>query len=128
MTSGYGSKMACLLHMISKKIGLYCACLHCLAVVAMALYINHSTDPQASLLWGIFAVVDFPLSLTYFFAGNAYSTWLDGFGHSFFLRFLYLPYLIHGLMGTIWWYFLPRLAMPKKLGGIWGASRNSNEK
>jgi threonine/homoserine/homoserine lactone efflux protein len=116
------------MHMISKKIGLYCACLHCLAFVATVLYIHHSTDPQASLLWGIFAIIDFPVSLIYFVAGNAYSQWLAGFEQSFFVHIFYLPHLIHGLMGTIWWYFLPRLLTPKKIGGIWGRSSDVPQK
>jgi hypothetical protein len=107
-------------NMHSKKLGLLFAGLHLVAFLATIFYIRHSASPQASLIWGIFAIFDFPISSVYFFAGGAYSKWLDALGNSSLAQIAYLPHLIHGLLGTIWWYFLPRFFMPRKLGGLWG--------
>jgi hypothetical protein len=103
---------------IAWKIGLCLALTHFVAFVVLALYIRHSVDPQAPLLWGVFAVIDFPLSLIYLLAG-AFSHEFPYVAQSWFAQFLYFPYLIHGLLGTIWWYLLPRIVTPRRLGGVW---------
>ena len=49
----------------------------------------------------LFLVMDFPVSL------------LVWYGYDFFpenanaIRF-YLPYFVHGILGTLWWYYFPR--------------------
>ena len=91
---------------------------HLAAFLTLAFYITRSADPQAPLLWVVFAVIDFPLSLLYFLAGSL-SNSLHQFEKSWVAYVLYLPYLIHGLLGPIWWYLLPRLVMPRRLGGVW---------
>src|SRR6266436_3379246 len=105
--------------MNSKKIGLYCASVHFLAAIAAVLYISRSTDPQASLLWGIFAILDFPVSLVYL-AAPQYSAWLEAFQGFKWAQVVYLPHVVHVLLGTVWWYFLPRLVTPRRFGGVWG--------
>jgi hypothetical protein len=102
---------------IARNVGLGLALLHTAAFLAMALYIYKSTDPQAPLLWFIFATVDFPLSLLYLLGG-----WLNSHSPHYYAalsEFLYMPYLIHGLLGAVWWYFLPKLITPRRLGGVW---------
>jgi hypothetical protein len=101
------------------KIGLLLALVHFGAFALLAISIQRSGDPQAALLWGVFAVIDFPLSLFYFFAESVASSSLFHRGPPWFAQLLYFPYLIHGLLGTIWWYFLPRLVTPRKMGGVW---------
>lgn len=98
---------------IARPIGVAASLLHTAAFLALVLYIYKSRDPQAPLLWGIFAVIDFPLSLLYLFAGLLKS---HGVGSS---EFVYLPYLIHGLLGAVWWYFFPKLLTPGRFGGVW---------
>jgi hypothetical protein len=39
------------------------ASIHFLAVIATAIYIAHSNDGQAPLLWVFFGVIDLPISL-----------------------------------------------------------------
>src|SRR5437773_2151742 len=104
----------------AKGVGLFCACLHVFGFTATLLCIRFSRDPQASLLWTPWAIIDFPVSLFYWLGGNTYSTWLGTFENSPVAQVLYLPHLIHGPVGTLWWYFLPSLLLPKKLGGVWG--------
>jgi heme/copper-type cytochrome/quinol oxidase subunit 4 len=76
----------------------------CLVVV---LYVNLSSDGQVSLLWMLLGIIDFPISLLYFLAGNQYSTWLDGIGNPVIAQIFYFPHLIHLILGTIWWWVLP---------------------
>ncbi len=102
---------------ITSKIGLGLAIIHLVSFVLLALYVRNLPDPQAPLLFVAFVFVDLPVSL------------LDLLFASFHLHlsslekpafeFLYPPYFIHGLLGTIWWYFLPRLVTPRRFGGIW---------
>jgi len=113
--------------MHAKKIGIFFSCLHCSAAIATMLYIAHSRAPQAPMLWGIFAIIDFPISLLFLFAPE-YGEWVGSFGDSFLAHIFYLPYIIHIFLGTIWWYFLPRLFLKRKLGGVWGRRLNSTLK
>ena len=106
--------------MRATSLGLYCACFHLLAFIVVLLCINTSLDPQAPLLWGGLAIIDFPISLLYFCMGTTYSAWLDSYGTDGFAYLLYGPYLIHGIFGTFWWFFLPRLVTPRRIGGVWG--------
>jgi hypothetical protein len=72
------------------------------------------------LIWLVWAAADFPISLLYWAIAEPYSSWLDSMrGQPIIQSLLYLPYVIHGLLGAIWWYWLPRLIMPAKYGGFW---------
>jgi hypothetical protein len=73
------------------------------------MYIRSSLDGQAPLLWVIFAVVDFPISLIYFLAGQGYSRWLHALDNPILAQVFYLPHFIHGVLGTLWWYWLPKI-------------------
>ena len=110
--------------MKAKKIGLLCGSIHLFLALAVVGYVNHAKEPQAPLVWGGFAIVDFPISLIYFFAPE-YSRFLQTLDDSWLARLLYLPHVVHIFLGTVWWYFLPRLVTPKRLGGIWGKRTNN---
>src|SRR5947209_16488928 len=99
---------------IAHTLGVCLAIAHLLITIAFAIYIHGSVDPQAPLLWGVLAVTDFPLSLLYFFSSS-----IPRFDQSWLGQLFYLPYIFLGLFGTIWWYFLPRLLMPRRLGWVW---------
>jgi hypothetical protein len=102
------------------KIGLVFFTVHIAMFILALLFIALSGDPQASLIWVIFAIADFPVSLLYmlkaFFSSSLDADLCCGLTFIF-----YLPYLVHGIFGAIWWYLLPRLFMPRRLGGIWGS-------
>lgn len=104
----------------AKKIGLYFAAIHLLAFSVTVLHIHLSPDPQSPLLWVFFAAIDFPISLIYLLAGKFHANTTNLQDNLFLAQVLYVPHLIHGVLGTIWWYFLPRLILTKKYGGIWG--------
>ena len=104
----------------AKRAGLLAACLHIAAFSATLLYIRFSRDPQASLIWVKWATFDFPVSLLYYLPLESYGTWVQNLDNSLLAQILYFPHLADGFVGTVLWYFLPRLCMPKRLGGIWG--------
>ena len=99
------------------KKGLIFAGGHTLLFFLMIIYIKSSNDGQAPLVLVFFAFIDFPISLIYFVPHEIFNN----------LRTLYSPYIIHGLFGGIWWYLVPRLFMPKRLGGIWGKRQKEIE-
>jgi len=103
----------------TQKIGLVCALVHLLGFVVLSVWVKNSAAAQAPLVLVPVAIVDFPVSLLYL-AGRWYSTWYDKLGDTFLAQILYGPNVIDGLLGTFWWYFLPRLVTPKRYGGIWG--------
>ncbi|WP_460710955.1 hypothetical protein [Lysobacter terrae] len=93
-----------------KNIPIVVALMHVLLFFTTVLYVSKSHDPQAPLIWGIWAVVDFPVSLLYFVAGKAYSDLLHSVSNSYgsLAWLFYMPHWIHGLLGTLWWYLLSR--------------------
>lgn len=103
-------------------LGLVAAGSHVLAFLATVFYIEHSSDPQSPLIWSKWAIADFPISLVYMLGGSGYSNFLHRWDGSWFSQVLYLPHLVHGLLGAIQWYFLPRIFMARSHGGIWGSS------
>jgi hypothetical protein len=64
--------------------------------------------------------VDFPVSLVYVVGGRAYSEWLSMLSdHSVWLaQIFYLPHLVHGLLGTIWWYLMVRFFAARSNRGV----------
>ncbi len=72
---------------------------HVVLFLLMCLAINASDDGQAPMNWGIFAFLDFPISLLYFYDWPI-------FKQSILATIFYPPYFIHGLLGVIWWYLV----------------------
>jgi heme/copper-type cytochrome/quinol oxidase subunit 4 len=107
--------------------GLKFAGIHTLLFFLMIIGINSSNDGQAPMAWVIFAFIDLPISLLYF-AHAIFKDLITFFGESSFVaKLFYPPYIIHGLFGSIWWYFLPRFFMSKKVGGVWGKRKSETE-
>lgn len=88
------------------------AAMHLGGFLATVLYIHTSSDSQAGAIWLLWGWIDIPWSALYFVAGPQYSSWLgEVSSRSVALaHLLYLPHIIHGVIGTIWWYFVPALA------------------
>ena len=95
-----------------QKLGWFFAATHALAFAFTAVYAHLSSDGQAPLIWMIWAVIDLPWSLIYFVAGESYSAWLHSVSQLSVAaaNIFYLPHVIHGFVGTIWWYFLPKVS------------------
>lgn len=87
--------------------------LHLALAVALAIYVDSSSDGQSPLLWAFFAVIDFPVSLLYP-GRNGVAMWVEGWWPD-----VYWPYVIHGVLGTAWWFLLPFWVRPV---GTWARS------
>ena len=85
------------------------AAVHAVLFATTVAYVYASPDGQAALVWVLWLIPDLPVSLLEMFA-SPYSRWI----HSFVARdslvnyFVYAPHVIHGLLGTLWWYLMPR--------------------
>jgi len=91
----------------AKLIGIVLASIHLVLFVLFSFEMNFgSQDAMSGMLWGIWRTLDFPVSLAAFYGfvpvpieWNVATT----------IEFIY-PYLIHGIVGTVWWFFVPVLA------------------
>ena len=110
---------------LAVKIGLCFAIAHCIAFALTVVYVARSTDPQASLVWALFGIIDFPVSLLYFAFGDGYSHMLHNLNSRILPQLLCVPHVLHGVVAPIWWFFLPRLLMPKRLGGVWKSNNRT---
>jgi hypothetical protein len=89
-----------------------------LAVIHFALfsmtvgYTLLSSQEQASLVLAFWVVADLPVSLIDFVFPKTYMLWVDSLSKSsqVFGNLFYPPYFVHGVLGTLWWFFLPGLA------------------
>ena len=76
------------------------AALHLVGVCLTAAYVSIASESsgQAVLVWAIWALIDFPISLLAYSLTETYS-WGE---HSIFLA--------HAVIGTAWWFFLVAVA------------------
>jgi hypothetical protein len=88
--------------MTLRRLPLAIAVTHLVLVALTAAYISASADGQAPLLWLFWYPIDLPISLVY----SLPNTVLDAIGDA-----MYLPYLVHGVLGTVWWYALSAAAI-----------------
>lgn len=83
-----------------KKIGLLFSLIHLAAFFGFLYYLADLSgrDGQGPFLWVYWLVLDFPVSIlvVLLFA-------LDITSH-------YVMYIVHGVLGTVWWFYLPTVA------------------
>jgi len=94
-----------------RKTGFYLSSVHLLAFIGTVLYTTRSSVEQASLIWLVWFPVDLPWSFLHLVGGAEYSQWLGEVTNvsSVLGYVLYTPYLVHGIIGTIWWFYLPKI-------------------
>jgi hypothetical protein len=93
------------------KVGLSFAILHAALFSLLYILVSLSEESQAQLSLLIFWVIDFPVSML---ADYNIWTWMP--------QIISPPIFLFGILGSIWWYFVPKFLLPKRLGGIWGLS------
>ena len=99
----YGTEMIWM--KLSRKIGFALSGIHLLVFSLFVIYLHASADGQARLLWALWLPVDFPVSYTVIVGLE----WIpDTLPEGVFLR-TWLPHIVHGIFGTIWWFYLPSL-------------------
>lgn len=113
----------------SKKrnsLGLTLAAIHLAAFIATAVFVGASPAEQIQLIWLLWFPIDLPWSLLHLFAGAGYSEWQRETSNSLPIvgYVLYLPHLVHGVLGTIWWYYVPRMILYFKRRRASGAKQS----
>jgi len=89
---------------ISRVIGIVLSMTHLALFIGFSIVINLGTQDAASgLLWGIWKTVDFPVSLLAFYGFVPVP--LEWTVKAVVL-FVY-PYVVHGVLGTFWWFLIP---------------------
>jgi hypothetical protein len=99
--------------MTPKRIGAVLAILHLGALVAFLTYIHSDAaeQSQAAFYWLIWFPVDFPWSLLNLLPHWVMPDGADGvLGIPRYRLVEYWHIVVHGVAGTVWWYYLPRLA------------------
>jgi hypothetical protein len=110
-------------YMIAKKIGSICAIVHSIFFIYIICIIHFYPPKDGQIMWGwiIFIFIDFIPSFTaYLLLDPWYTDWIISQPNSYFKEFLIPQYWLYGPICAVWWYYLPRLLMPKRMGGIWG--------
>ena len=89
---------------ISRIIALFFAVIHLILFALFSIKMNFgSHDAMSGMLWGLWETVDYPVSLlAYYGFVSLPLQW----SFSSFITFIY-PYFVHGVLGTIWWFFIP---------------------
>jgi len=82
------------------KLGAIAAFIHVLIFVCFFIYINvlASGKAQIHILWIYWIIIDFPVSLLHI------PTIISGDSNTLTIFFH------HGVLGTLWWYFIPNIA------------------
>lgn len=88
---------------VAMKFGAGFAMVHLTVFVLFVIYLQLSTEGQARLLWALWLPLDFPASLLVVFGLDliSYDSQFGSFVGT------WLPYFVHGVLGTIWWFFIP---------------------
>jgi uncharacterized integral membrane protein len=85
---------------VTKKFSIGFAIFHTVIFIWFLVFMeDQSGEAQHQLYWFFWLLIDFPVSLLIFIAK------VVGF------RSIYTLYFIHGVIGTIWWYFLPKVLL-----------------
>ena len=100
--------------MMAKRIGVLLAILHLSALLAFLIYVHSDAaeKSQTAFYWLIWFPIDFPWSLL-----NLVPRWVmpdgaDGvLGIARYRLVEYWHIVVHGVAGTVWWYYLPTLVM-----------------
>jgi hypothetical protein len=88
---------------LSKKVGIAFAAIHLLVFAIFILYLYLSSEGQTRLLWALWLPLDFPVSLIVI----AGLDWIPSDSQLMGATRELLPYFVHGIVGTIWWFFVP---------------------
>jgi len=78
-------------------VGVRFAVLHIFAFLVSVACVGLMEGWAGVFIWPVWAIVDFPCSLLYYFYQSINKT------------FFYPPYFIHGVVGTIWWCLIPTI-------------------
>lgn len=93
-----------------KKMNKFCffiAALHLLIIFVSLSIASFNEGWNFLFVWGLWFLIDLPISIFNFLLFDALNSLKNNFPS---LKWLfYPPYFIHGVLGTIWWFYLPRI-------------------
>jgi len=101
--------------------GVILATIHVFLFVMTAIGYYHTPvdDGQRVFWWLPFCLFDFPEGVIYFVTGGLISV-RESISSPLVHELTDPAYWLFGPIGTLMWYFLPRLVLPRGCGGIWG--------
>ena len=100
-----------------KSIPKYVVAAHLILFAWVAMYTQLSSTGQAPLVGLFFGILDFPVSLAYPLTVLFQNQFSDVGGGSLLSWIFYPPFIIHGILGTAWWYLVARIIvwwLPKR--------------
>jgi hypothetical protein len=71
-------------------------------------------DDPTTWLWMLWGVIDFPVTLVVFLLWGILFGVVPETSSNFHQLHQAVPMLVHGIGGTVWWYFIPVLLDIKK--------------
>ncbi|KKR22070.1 MAG: hypothetical protein UT48_C0001G0083 [Parcubacteria group bacterium GW2011_GWE2_39_37] len=102
----------------SKQVGIFLAAIHAILVVRTVFNIISAKEDDWPMLWLLFPFIDFPYSLIgviltgfisqFFDSINIYEINLLPYPLNDINNFI-LPFIIFGVFGTIWYFYLPQI-------------------
>ncbi len=96
----------------SFRLGLWLGTLHFVAFLMSAVLAQQGQGWAGVYVWPIWLLIDFPWSVLHLVIGHPLvDSWIEGLrSHYTLLSYLlYSPYLVHGIVGTVWWVFVPNI-------------------
>ncbi|NMN04116.1 MULTISPECIES: hypothetical protein [unclassified Novosphingobium] len=93
------------------------------AILFSILLLNDGVTQEAKvqLFYMPFLIGDFPIILFYSIPVEIIGDYLRFADNPILANIFHSPSIIDCMLGTIWWYFVPKFFLPKRLGGIWGS-------
>jgi hypothetical protein len=99
------------------RLGLWLAGVHIVLFILSLVWVQKSNGWAWALLWPIWLVIDFPLSLLGFLPSMGLGAAIAEIRalSPVFDYVLYSPTIIHGILGTVWWAVLPKVFVRLKV-------------
>jgi hypothetical protein len=97
---------------VSISLGLKFAAAHLGAVIFSAFLAQQGQGWAGIYVWPVWFLIDLPWSILYWpLALPSIDSWIEELRSQYTVLswLLYSPYLIHGIIGTVWWAFVPKI-------------------
>jgi hypothetical protein len=96
----------------SENLGVRFAGLHLAAFLFSAILAQQGQGWAGVYIWPVWFLIDLPWSLLHLLMEHpSIDSWIEELrsDNTALSYILYSPYLVHGFIGTIWWFFVPKI-------------------
>lgn len=102
------------------RIGAIFAVVHFIAYAASFVLTSTGSSWNSVYLILFWQVADFPVGLILVAFSGVYHEWIEPFLHEGTLlgQLLWFPNIVDGLLGSLWWFVIPKFFMSKSSGGF----------